>query len=331
LLVSQNPSANYVFLRILPILSILVEIMVHRMLVVLLFALIAISAGTLQARDIYVNNQTGDDRDDGTAPVKIETGGPCRSIRRSLQLANNGDRIILAATDEPYRESLTLQSGKHSGVANRPFEIVGNGATLDGSHLVPKGVWRHAGDNVYRFRPTRMAYHNLFLDDAPVARQKVNRGELLPTLDPLEWCLFDRHVYFRPEVGRFPHDYELSHTTLTVGITLYEVRHVVISDLIVQGFQLDGINAHDSVFDTTLVGLTCRGNGRSGIAINGASRVKIAACLIGDNGIAQIHTDGHSHTEIVNCDVLSKSAPGVVRLGGEVLVSNEDTAAPATR
>ena len=112
---------------------------------------------------------------------------------------------------------------------------------------------------------------------------------------------------------------------------MYEARHVVIMDLVVQGFQLDGINAHDSVFDATLVGLTSRGNGRSGVAVNGASRVKIIACLIGDNGAAQVHADGHSHTEIINCDLIAKSAPAVVRLGGEVLVSNDAAGRGAER
>jgi hypothetical protein len=303
-----------------------------RLLVLPLFAAIAWCGSGLQARDVFVNNQTGDDRRDGSSATVIDgAGGPCRSIRRALQMADNGDRVVLAGTDEPYRESLTLQAGRHSGVESRPFEIVGNGAVLDGTHAVPKGVWRHAGDDVYRFRPSRMAYHNLFLAGKPVARRRVKRGDLLPKLEPLEWCLFDRHVYFRPEVGRVPHQYELTHTTLPVGITLYETRHIVISDLVVQGFQLDGINAHDSVFHATLVGLTCRGNGRSGIAVNGASRVKIIACLVGDNGTAQVHADGYSHTEIINCDLLPKSAPAVVRLGGEVLVSIDDTAAQARR
>ena len=59
-----------------------------------------------------------------------------------------------------------------------------------------------------------------------------------------------------------------------MGITLYEVRNVVIRDLIVQGFQLDGINAHDGVFDALLKKVTCRGNARSGICVGGASRVR---------------------------------------------------------
>ena len=52
---------------------------------------------------------------------------------------------------------------------------------------------------------------------------------------------------------------------MPVGITLYKVRDVAIGDLTVQGFQLDGINAFDGAFDIQLSGVTCRGNGRSGI------------------------------------------------------------------
>ena len=122
-----------------------------RRLVLPLLAAMAWCGSAVQARDVFVNNQTGDDRRDGSSAVVIDgAGGPCRSIRRALQLAQHGDRIILAGTDEPYRESITLQAGRHSGVENRPFEIVGNGAVLDGSQPVPKSAWRHVGDEIYR-------------------------------------------------------------------------------------------------------------------------------------------------------------------------------------
>ena len=39
---------------------------------------------------------------------------------------------------------------------------------------------------------------------------------------------------------------------MQVGVTLYEVRHVIVRDLVIQGFQLDGVNAHDGVRETTL-------------------------------------------------------------------------------
>ncbi|MEX0713437.1 MAG: hypothetical protein WD278_13865 [Pirellulales bacterium] len=49
---------------------------------------------------------------------------------------------------------------------------------------------------------------------------------------------------------------------MQTGITLYHMHDVAVVDLIVQGFQLDGINAHDGVRSCYLSGITCRGNGR---------------------------------------------------------------------
>jgi hypothetical protein len=161
----------------------------------------------------------------------------------------------------------------------------------------------------------------LFLDGKPVRTVPVEPpGLQLPDLRPLEWCLFERQVYFRTERGRLPQTYAITHSSLPVGITLYEVRHVVISDLIVQGFQLDGINAHDNAFHAALRGLKCRGNARSGISVGGASQVTIEGCVVGNNGTAQVRVEGHSQTQIVDSDLLDNTAPPLVREGGQVQI-----------
>lgn len=287
-----------------------------------------LSLAVCDARDIFVDNVAGDDRrDGGTQRISGRAGGPVRSLTRAIQLAQGADRIIMTDTGEPYRESVTLQAGKHTGIPSRPFTIVGNGATLDGSAPVPVDAWQHIEGNVFRFRPTKTSSQVLFLDGKPLQRKFVDRASGFPELRALEWCLFDRHVYFCTDKDKLPSHYDLSHTSLPVGITMYEARHLVISDLVVQGFQLDGINSHDSVFDATLVGLTCRGNGRSGISVGGASRVKIIACLVGNNGAAQVRTEGFSRTEILNCDLVDgTNAPGLVRDGGLVSVSPDQGA-----
>jgi hypothetical protein len=105
-----------------------------------------------------------------------------------------------------------------------------------------------------------------------------------------------------------------------VGITLYHVEHVGIVDLTIQGFQLDGISAFNSARDVTIAGVTCRGNGRSGIAVGGASQVLISACLLGDNGEAQLLTLPCSETGIQDTALLSNTAPGWVDRGGRVYV-----------
>ncbi len=272
-----------------------------------------------EAREIHVNNKVGDDRFDGSAAVIVgDETGPFRTLTRALDTARKGDRIILVNTGEPYRESVTLQGGRHSGYPDAPFEIVGNGAVLEGVQPVPVDTWTIVEGNLFRFQPTKLSFHILYLDGKPATRREVKSVKDVGLLQPLEWCLFQQHVYFRVESNRLPQSYALSYSAMPVGITLYEVRHVLIRDLVVQGFQLDGINAHDGVRETTLLTLSARGNGRSGISIGGASRVRIESCLVGNNGVAQVRTEGASHTQLIGCDVLENPAPRLVRDGGEV-------------
>ena len=273
-----------------------------------------------RGRDIYVDNVGGDDIHMGHTPVATgDNTGPCRTIQRAMRIAAKGDRIILANSGQPYRESITLSGGRHSGWESRPFEIVGNGAVLDGSAPVPVGGWHHEHGNVFRFQPRRMGHAMLFLDGKPPARRLVTETGTLPELKPLEWSLLDGHIYFRVEENRIPHSYSLRYAREAVGITLFEVRHVLIRDLTIQGFRLDGVNSHDSVFDATLTGLVCRGNGRSGISIGGASRVTVDTSLVGNNGTAQLRTEGHSITYLVRSDLIDNTAPALVQDGGRVI------------
>lgn len=276
-------------------------------------------ASTILARDLYVNNEFGRDEYDGSTPLALsEDVGPLRTIATALRRAERGDRVILAKTSQPYRESITLQGGSHSGTPRIPFQLIGNGAILDGTQPIPIDRWRFVQEGLYRYIPPRREYQMLYLDGKPVERVEVTGGEQLQTLKPRQWCLFQHAIYFCADSQRLPGSYELALSALQVGITLYEVRNVTVSDVIVQGFQLDGVNAHDGVYSTRLVSLNCRGNGRAGISIGGASRVRIESCLVGNNGAAQVRTEGFSHTELLDCDLLDNTAPRIVRDGGEI-------------
>lgn len=286
--------------------------------------LIAFSCGAMTcaspvtgwARDIFVNNELGDDQSDGgSADAGDAAGSPVRSIRRALVLAGPGDRIILAKTSQPYRESVTLQGPRHSGIALRPFTIIGNGAILDGREAVPQTAWRSAGNELFRFEPNRRSFGLLYVGDVPA---KVPEKRSPAGLEPLESVLFQGQYYFRPEPGRIPPQYDLSVTFRPVGITLYEVRDVKIEDLVVQGYQLDGISAADSAFGVRLVGVTARGNGRSGVHVAGASRVRMEGCLVGNNGTSQLRTEGWCRVEVDNCDLVDSTAPAIAREGGRV-------------
>jgi hypothetical protein len=302
----------------------------------LLFAVLAIAMQAMPlcsaARDIHINNVMGDDRATGRNPVIQGRGeGPILTLGRALAIASKGDRLILANTGEPYRESVTLQAGRNSGFPESPFIIEGNGAVLDGSAAVLPDVWEHFRGEVFRFQPERLSHQQLFLNGLPVGRRFPGPAGQMPALQPLEWYFTGRHIYFRPEENRLPGSYPLQHSALPVGIGLYEVRHVIIRDLVIQGFQLDGMNAHDSAFDVSLIGITSRGNGRSGISVGGSCRVLIQNCLVGNNGAAQVRTEGFSRTRIVDSDLVEGPVPTLSQEGGDVtVIQTTPDAAPSS-
>lgn len=286
---------------------------------------------TATAADIYVSNELGNDSFDGAKALPdSDRSGPVRTIGRALRLANRGDHIVVHATDEPYRECLTLAGARHSGTANRPFTMSGNGAILDGSVPVPDHRWTHYRGSIFRYRPVRQTFLQLFFEEKPLTEVRVPTGAArIPALKPLEWCLFETHVYFRVEKDKTPSDYQLTQTGDVAGITLYRVRNVAMADFILQGYQLDGVNAHDDATGVLLERFTCRGNGRSGISIGGASGVALRKCLIGNNGRAQVRAESPARVEVVASEILDNTAPPFVNEGAELVVDGQPLPAGA--
>jgi len=277
------------------------------------------------ARDIFVSNAAGNDTFSGrSAKLMSDRTGPVRTIAKALRLAQRGDRIVLEKTDKPYAESISLVGSRHSGYPFKPFVIEGNGAILDGSAPVPPEAWEHYRDAVFRFRPPRSGHQQLFLNDRPAIRvAAATPADGPPTLEPLQWCLKGGSIYFCVELTKLPEDYPLTYSDRRVGITLVHVARVVIRDLTIQGFQLDGINAHNNARRVSLLGITCRGNGRSGITVGGASLVDIDKCLLGDNGAAQLLTLLYSETHIYSSQLLSNTAPAWLDQGGHVYMGDK--------
>ncbi|MBA2117938.1 right-handed parallel beta-helix repeat-containing protein [Bremerella alba] len=279
---------------------------------------------TARGAEIYVDNVRGDDRNRGNSLEYSEgVSGPIASLTKALRIARKGDRIIVTNTGVPYRESITLQGGNNSGWASTPLTIEGNGAVLDGRAPVPVDGWKHVQGDVYCFAPTYKTYQQLYLDDRPAVRAVVDAMEQLDTLKPLEWCLTNGMIFFRTEKDRGPGSYRLTFSARRTGITLYEVRNVKILNLTVQGFQLDGINVHSNCYDIELVGITSRGNGRSGVSVGGASRATITGSLLGDNGTVQLRGEGFSKTTVIDSTLLENTAPATFREDAKITIDGQ--------
>lgn len=271
------------------------------------------------AADLFVDNLAGDDRNNGQGAAILSRGnGPVRTIGKALRLAQAGDRIFVNPNGgEPYRECLTLQGGAHSGFGDIVLEIVGNGAVLDGSISLTEANWEAVGDDLYAVQPLKMSFQQFSLDGEPAVRIRVS-GDQIPTLEPRQWCLHKGRIVFRTDPGRLPAGYNPSCGGHPVAITLYDIHDVVIRDLTIRGYQLDGVNAHDNVTRCDLVGIHSIGNGRSGFSIGGASRVRLENCTASSNGAAQIRLEGFSKTQIIGGTFDETTAPAIVQEGGEV-------------
>lgn len=276
----------------------------------------------VSARDIHVNNLIGDNRSTGTsAQLSSPRVGPVRTIQRALSLADFGDRVVIANTGVPYRERISVEGPRNSGSEVFPFVIEGSGATLDGTADISPELWKPGGKDVIRFQPPRISFQQLFLQGKPLPQQSLDRRSQLASLEPGSWTMLNQAIYYRPKPDIDLFDHDLAVSVRRAGVTLYNVRHVVVRNLFVQGFQYDGINAHDNAFECELETLTCRWNGRSGISVGGASRVKIIDCLLESNGVTQLRTEGWSHVVVQNTQ-MDGEKPWVMD-GGSLTIDGE--------
>lgn len=275
----------------------------------------------------YVNNELGSDQATGLTPEPQAEHGPLRTIDVALIVAKRGDRIVLENTGIPYREMISLMGPHHSGFPDAPFVIDGNGATLDGTVEAAPNAWRNVGGNVFAMRPRRLTYQQLFSDGKPLARNIIYSKHDTAQIEPLHWALFDGLLYFRTEGNGIPGEYSLRHAGLQTGVTLYNVEHVRIENLVVQGFQQDGINAHELVRHCELTDIESRANGRAGISVGGVSRVEVVRGNFYDNGRVQVRTEGFGELDLVDCDVAGNGPAPAFQSNGRKLISNGEVIA----
>ena len=283
------------------------------------------SVAPAAARDIFVSNTQGDDRAEGNAPRAVYyKAGPVRTIAKAFRLSQAGDRIILHNSSVPYREEVSLIGSRHGGSPIGPLVIEGNGATLDGSMPIPTEQWKHHVGDVFVYQPVRQGYQQLFLAGHPAVRRPVQSSDVtLPDLEPLEWCFWNGKIYFRVEGARLPEDFQPSCCALRTGLTLYYVGNVVVRDLVLQGYQVDGVAVHDVVRGARLERVVCRANGRSGVSVKGASIVELDQCYLEDNGASQLRVTDFAHCWLYKTQLNALTAPAIEQQGGQVTQSQQ--------
>lgn len=244
-------------------------------------------ASSAMAEVFYVNNRTGHDRNDGIVEKPLTVvSGPVRSVSRALELADFGDTIVIANTGRPYYDNLTFQGEKNSGAPERPFRVIGNGATLTGAMVVPPDAWKEAARDVWQLVPFRKGHFQLIRDGQALPEVRPAAGETWSTLPDLQvdqWCVWHGSIFYRCEPLIEPSALNMAIARRTCGITVFSAHDIVISDLTIQHFRLDGVNLHDLASNVELERLTLRENGRAGLAIGGSSTAQISASSVKRN------------------------------------------------
>ena len=245
----------------------------------------------VDARVIYVDNRAGNNALNGFSPKIVDgNNGPVKTIQRALDYARRGDKIILINNNIPYYESISLAGKRFSGIGKENFTILGNGATLNGSIKVPMNGWKQLANNLWKVTPYRKGYFNLYLNGKilPEYQPEKKQPVKLDEIPAGKWAVYQGAIYYRGKKNQLPPAEDFSLAGKSVGVSLIDVEGVSISDLNIENFRIDGINVHDRCKNVVLENVTCSGNGRSGLSVNGTSQVEVIDSKLINNRVEDL-------------------------------------------
>ena len=271
-------------------------------------------ASTAVASDIYVDNSSGRDGNDGQTLIASDGNtGPVYSLERAAQLAQFGDVIVLMNTGKPYYGSLSLTGDRHSGTANRPFVVEGNGAIISGLRSVPHASWHQEGHRLWKLTLTRKGYYRLRRNGQTLPEEVSPCGcDPRLTLKPGHWAAWQGSLYFRQDGVDRPESQNFAYAADQTGISLHQVNHVLITNVTLQHFRFDGLHAQGLCDHIVLENVNAVENGRAGVVSSGASRLKILGGRIGNNGRHQLLVLDRSTAKPDNCDIREIPEPQVI-------------------
>ena len=226
-----------------------------------LFILTAFLSTGIKAANVYVNNKTGDDSQDGSSAEQAVL-----TLKQAVQLCSAGDTLHIANTGKEYRESLNF--GSKGGTPSAPIIVEGNGAVLSGLSPLPAEQWQDKGNGLYFFAcdvrkrmPAARPY--IFFNGTIVPRQKT------PEQVKAEGSHISKEgFYFRTADGKTIADYELEGTCRISGLILSGAGYIEVRNLICERFANDGFNVHGSCQGLVFRNITGRWNGDDGFSIH---------------------------------------------------------------
>ena len=232
------------------------------------------------ARDIHVDNSTGDDRYMGQS-LTISAGqqGPLRTLQKAVRIAKPGDRIVIHPTGYPFHEEVIISGiTRPSPTKDFPIVIEGNGALLDGLVGIDPMLGRDMGGGLFRFETQLGPTHTsdiLFVDGKP-ATLGTNRGEGgRPQLEAGQFAPWNGWLTYQLAKGDFIDRHAFAVSRLNVGLTIYRSDYWIIRNLDFRGYRLDGVRIHGPVEGLEFQHCKFLYNGRAGIAAKGLTEAAV--------------------------------------------------------
>ena len=296
-------------------------------------AIAAAAAPASFAAEWFVDNRLGDDAMDGQSRLVVsEFNGPTFSISRALGRSKSGDTIHVANQGIPYYESLQVVGPRFSSRGSGALTIEGNGAIISGARPVPVEEWKSLGNDVWRFTPFRKGFFQLIQQGQALPEVAcLPNAPRLPDLPPGHWCAWRGSIYYRTPPGGLstPRDVPLEFAGDEVGVTLLDAHSVVLRNLELRHFRLDGVNVHDRCDSVFLENLRLVQNGRAGLAVGGTAKVRIVESILEDNRRADLLNTELGRVEAYSCQIGTGDAGALRIKGRRVFIEGREFVPPS--
>jgi len=209
--------------------------------------------------DYYVNNQTGEDANHGTAP-----DAAFRTIGRINSRLQPGDTLHLAATGTPYYESIAFSN--LSGREDAWITVDGHGAVLDASDPLDPTQWTPVASGLYknekiypeqRWNKDYMTRFFMVMDGKLNSMNRCMKGFNAPLKKPedlleKEWTLSDDAtvIFLKIDPAKKLEDYDIRLPVRINGVSIHNqsdyilVKNITATHPFNDGFSMSGTGTH---------------------------------------------------------------------------------------